>query len=50
MIRHAPRESGRKLESGERTIVGVNRAYSTLGEMRDALRDVWVEYEEGPSV
>jgi methylmalonyl-CoA mutase N-terminal domain/subunit len=26
------------------------RAYATLGEMCDALRDVWGEYEETPSI
>ena len=26
------------------------RAYATVGEMCDALRDVWGEYEEVPSI
>jgi len=26
------------------------RAYATLGEMCDALRDVWGEYEEAPVI
>ena len=26
------------------------RAYATVGEMCDALRDVWGEYEETPTI
>jgi methylmalonyl-CoA mutase N-terminal domain/subunit len=31
-------------------ILDAVRAYATLGEMCDALRDVWGEYEEAPSI
>ncbi|MBI2835499.1 MAG: methylmalonyl-CoA mutase family protein [Acidobacteria bacterium] len=31
-------------------LVEATRAYATLGEMCDALRDVWGEYEEVPSI
>ncbi|MGE0705090.1 MAG: methylmalonyl-CoA mutase family protein, partial [Vicinamibacterales bacterium] len=31
-------------------IIDAVRAYATLGEMCDALRDVWGEWEETPAV
>jgi methylmalonyl-CoA mutase N-terminal domain/subunit len=31
-------------------IIGAVRAYATVGEMCDALRDVWGEWEETPSI
>jgi methylmalonyl-CoA mutase N-terminal domain/subunit len=31
-------------------ILDAVRAYATLGEMCDALREVWGEYEEVPSI
>jgi len=31
-------------------LIEAARAYATIGEMCDALRDVWGEYEEVPSI
>ena len=32
------------------TIINAVRVYATVGEMCDALRDVWGEYEEVPII
>jgi methylmalonyl-CoA mutase N-terminal domain/subunit len=31
-------------------LLNAARAYATIGEMCDALRDVWGEYEESPTI
>jgi methylmalonyl-CoA mutase N-terminal domain/subunit len=49
---HAAMQSLREAARGEGNlmypILDASRAYATLGEMCDALRDVWGEYEEPP--
>jgi methylmalonyl-CoA mutase N-terminal domain/subunit len=49
---HAAMQSLRETARGEANlmypILEASRAYATLGEMCDALRDVWGEYEEPP--
>jgi methylmalonyl-CoA mutase N-terminal domain/subunit len=44
------REAARTSENLMLPILEAVRAYATLGEMCDALRDVWGEYEETPSI
>ena len=45
-LRHAARGQGNTMEA----LLDCVRAYATVGEMCDALRDVWGEYQEVPLV
>jgi len=52
-VRRALDELKRAAEGQENTMVpliAAARAYATVGEMCDALRDVWGEYEETPTI
>ncbi len=44
------RAAGRGSDNLMYPILDAVRAYATVGEMCDALRDVWGEYEEVPSI
>jgi methylmalonyl-CoA mutase N-terminal domain/subunit len=44
------RAAARTTENLMPRILEVVRAYATIGEMCDALRDVWGEYEEVPRI
>src|SRR4051812_25307132 len=44
------RQTARSTENLMRPILDAVRAYATVGEMCDALRDVWGEYEEVPVI
>ena len=44
------RKSARTTENLMPPILDAARAYATVGEMCDALRDVWGEYEEVPII
>jgi methylmalonyl-CoA mutase N-terminal domain/subunit len=46
----ALREAGRGSENTMYPLLDCVRAYATVGEMCDALRDVWGEYEEVPLI
>jgi|TARA_B100000315_G_C14591897_1_gene596333 methylmalonyl-CoA mutase N-terminal domain/subunit len=46
----ALRETARGRENVMPKLLDSVRAYATLGEMCDALRDVWGEYEEAPAI
>jgi methylmalonyl-CoA mutase N-terminal domain/subunit len=46
----ALRETARTKRNVMPPILDAVRAYATVGEMCDALRDVWGEYEEAPSI
>ena len=41
-------DAARGTDNMMRPILEASRAYATLGEMCDALREVWGEYEEPP--
>ncbi|MGH9159468.1 MAG: acyl-CoA mutase large subunit family protein, partial [Vicinamibacteraceae bacterium] len=47
---HALHEAARGRDNVMHPILDAVRAYATLGEMCDALREVWGEYEEQPTV
>ena len=52
-VRHALdglRTAARTTQNVMPPILDAVRAYATLGEMCDALRDVWGEYEEVPAI
>ena len=42
------RQAARGEENIMYPILEASRAYATLGEMCDALREIWGEYEESP--
>jgi len=44
------RETGRGTGNTMYPMLDCVRAYATVGEMCDALRDVWGEYEEVPLI
>lgn len=46
----ALRETARGPENTMYALLDCVRAYATVGEMCDALRDVWGEYEEVPLI
>jgi methylmalonyl-CoA mutase N-terminal domain/subunit len=46
----ALREAARRADNTMDPLLECVRAYATVGEMCDALRDVWGEYEEVPSI
>ena len=46
----ALREAARRADNTMYPLLECVRAYATVGEMCDALRDVWGEYEEVPSI
>jgi methylmalonyl-CoA mutase N-terminal domain/subunit len=47
---HALREAARGTANTMYPLLDCVRAYATIGEMCDALREVWGEYEEVPSI
>jgi methylmalonyl-CoA mutase N-terminal domain/subunit len=47
---HALQEAARGPANTMYALLDCVRAYATIGEMCDALRDVWGEYEEVPSI
>jgi methylmalonyl-CoA mutase N-terminal domain/subunit len=47
---HALRDAARGTANTMYPLLDCVRAYATIGEMCDALRDVWGEYEEVPSI
>ena len=46
----ALRETARGKDNLMPLLLEAVRAYATIGEMCDALRDVWGEYEETPAI
>ena len=44
------REAARGTENTMYPLLECVRAYATVGEMCNALREVWGEYEEAPSI